>query len=118
MRFIYGLYGKRRKEPIFPYLRKLYFLPVRFRIKFKLCLLVFKCINDLAPELEYLKELIFLREIKRRSSRLDNDFFLLEVPPSLNFNKSQGAFSYVGPKTWNDMPYFMIRSMYEVGGQF
>ena len=108
VRFIYGLYGKRRKEPISPYLKKLHFLPVRFRIKYKLCLLVFKCINDLAPE--YLKELIFLREVKRRSSRLDNDFFLLKVPPCPNFNKSQGAFSYVGPKTWNDLPYF-IRSM-------
>ena len=86
----------------------MHFLSVRFRIKFKLCLLVFKCINDLAPE--YLKELIFLREVKRRSSRLDNDFFLLKVPPCPNFNKSQGAFSYVGPKTWNDLPYF-IRSM-------
>ena len=82
VRFIYGLYGKRRKEPISPYLKKLHFLPVRFRIKFKLCLLVFKCINDLAPE--YLKELIFLREVKRRSSRLDNDFFLLKVPPCPN----------------------------------
>ena len=111
VRFIYGLYGKRRKEPISPYLKKLHFLPVRFRIKYKLCLLVFKCINDLAPE--YLKELIFLREVKRRSSRLDNDFFLLKVPPCPNFNKSQGAFSYVGPKTWNDLPYF-IRSMSSV----
>ena len=46
-------------------------------------------------------------------SRLDNDFFLLKVPPCPNFNKSQGAFSYVGPKIWNDLPYF-IRSMSSV----
>ena len=46
VRFIYGLYGKRSKEPISPYLKKLHFLPVRFRIKLKLCLLVFKCLNE------------------------------------------------------------------------
>ena len=111
VRFIYGLYGKRSKEPISPYLKKLHFLPVRFRIKFKLCLLVFKCLNDLAPK--YLKDLIFLREVKRRSSRLDDDFFMLKVPPCPNFHKSQGAFSYIGPKTWNELPY-SIRSMNNV----
>ena len=108
VRFIYGLYGKSGRVPITPYLKKLHFLPVRFRIKFKLSLLVFKCINDLAPS--YLKDLIFLRETKRRSSRLDDDFFLLKVPPCPNFTKSQGAFSYIAPKTWNEIPYH-IRSM-------
>ena len=47
--------------------------------------------NDLAPK--YLKDLIFLREVKRRSSRLDDDFFMLKVPPCPNFHRSQGAFS-------------------------
>ena len=111
VRFIYGLYGKKGKVSITPYMKKLHFLPVRFRIKFKLCLLVFKCINDLAPS--YLKDLIILREVKRRSSRLDNDFFLLKVPPCPNFSKSQGAFSYVAPKMWNEIPY-NIRAMSDI----
>ena len=36
-----------------------------------------------------------------------------KVPPCPNFHKSQGAFSYIGPKTWNELPY-SIRSMNNV----
>jgi len=103
VRFIYGLYGKRRRESVTPYLKKLHFLPVRWRIKFKIALLVFKCINNLAPD--YLKNLIYLRDIKRRSSRLDDDFFLLKIPPKFNFSRSEAAFSMCGPKIWNELPF-------------
>ena len=108
VRFIFGLYGKKLKEPISPYLKKLHFLPVKFRIKFKVALLVFKCINNLGPE--YLKNLIQLRDIKRRSSRLDDDFYILKMPPRCNFSRSEAAFSHQGPLIWNELP-FSIRSL-------
>jgi ribonuclease P/MRP protein subunit RPP40 len=75
VRYIFGLYGKKFREPIMPYLKRLHFLPVKYRIKFKVALLVFKCLNGFAPE--YMHELISAREIKRRISRLDKDFFML-----------------------------------------
>ena len=112
VRFIFGLYGKRRKESITPYLKQLHFLPVRYRVQFKLALLVYKCINNIAPE--YLKCLIQLREVKRRASRLDDDFFMLKVPPKSNFSRTEAAFCYAGPKVWNNLP-FNIRSISEVG---
>ena len=99
---IYGLYGTKRRETILPYLKKLHFLPIRQRISFKICLLVFKCINNIAPN--YLKDMLKLREQRRRSSRLDDDYFRLKVPPRPNFSRSEGAFSYIGPKLWNDLP--------------
>ena len=102
VRFIYGLYGTKRRETILPYLKKLHFLPIRQRISFKICLLVFKCINNIAPN--YLKDMLKLREQRRRSSRLDDDYFRLKVPPRPNFSRSEGAFSYIGPKLWNDLP--------------
>ena len=108
LRFIYGLYGNKLKEPISPYLKKLHFLPVRFRIKFKIALLVFKCINNTGPE--YLKELLCIREVKRRSSRLDDDFYLLKMPPKCNFSRSEAAFSHQGPIIWNELP-FSVRSL-------
>ena len=108
VRFIFGLYGKKLKEPISPYLKKLHFLPVKFRIKFKVALSVFKCINNLGPE--YLKNLIQLRDIKRRSSRLDDDFYILKMPPRCNFSRSEAAFSHQGPLIWNELP-FSIRSL-------
>ena len=94
-----------------PYLKKLHFLPVVYRIKFKVALLVFKCINNLAPK--YLKDLISLRDTKNISLRLDNDFFILKIPSPVNFNRTEGAFQYNGPKVWNSLPY-VIRSIGDI----
>ena len=51
-----------------------------------------------------------LRQVKRRSSRLDDDFFILKTSPKCNFSKSEAAFSHSGPKIWNGLPY-EIRSL-------
>ena len=47
VRFIFNI---RRREHIRPYLFKLHFLPIRFRINFKVCLLAFKIKRKIAPE--------------------------------------------------------------------
>ena len=103
VRFIFGIKGVARRTPISPYLKKLHFLPVRYRIKFKVALLVFKCVNNLAPI--YLSSLLKLRNPKRRSVRLDDDYFLLNIPAMPHFKRTEGAFSISGPKIWNDLPY-------------
>ena len=58
-RFVFGIYGKARQQSMTPYLKKLHFLPVRYRIKYKVALLVFKCLNNLAPK--YLATLLTLK---------------------------------------------------------
>ena len=103
VRFIFGLYGKRKYESIMPLLKKLHFLPVKYRIQFKVAMLVFKCLNNMAPE--YLAAFISTRDIKRRSSRLDDDFYLLEVQKPPRFTRTEAAFSYYGPSIWNGLPY-------------
>ena len=110
-RFIFGLYGKKIREPIMPYLKKLHFLPVRFRIKFKISLPAFKCLNNIAPQ--YLQGHINLREVRRQSSRLDDDFYLLKVPPAPHFRRTDAAFMFCGPKIWNELPY-SVRSLSSV----
>ena len=80
VRFIFQLNGKQKWNHIKPYLKKLHFLPVEYRIKFKISLLVFKCLNNLAPD--YLKKLISVREVKRVSMRIDDDFYFLLLPQS------------------------------------
>ena len=55
-------------------------------------------------------KLLSLRDIKRRSSRLDDDFYLLKVPPKPNFSRTEAAFIFSGPKVWNELPY-PIRSL-------
>ena len=87
---------------------RLHFLPVTFRIKFKIGLMVFKCMNNLAPK--YLASLIKIRSTGRYSVRLDNDYFLLEVIPHTNIKRAEGAFSFIGPRIWNELP-FRLRCM-------
>ena len=109
--FIYGLKGKDRHQSITPFLKDLHFLPVEYRIKFKIALLTFKCINNIAPP--YLKEMISPRTDKRKSLRTDDDYFLLEQPPEPRCLHSRGAFSYSAPRVWNQLPY-SVRTMNSV----
>ena len=111
VRFIFGIYGKAKRQPITPYLKEIHFLPVRYRICYKIALLVFKCLNNIAPK--YLADLLALRDTKRHSLRMDNDFYILKVPPPPQFSKTEGAFSHSGPKIWNDLP-FAIRCISEI----
>ena len=103
VRFIFSLNGKKSWESITPYTKKLHFLPVRFRIMYKAALLVFKCLNDMAPK--YLSKLISTRDTNSHNLRKDNDFFLLSQPPTPNFKITHGAFSHYGPYIWNSLPF-------------
>ena len=107
-RFIYGLKEKERFQSITPFLKELHFLPVKFRIYFKIALLTFKCLNNMAPQ--YPNDLIALKTDKRKSLRVDNDFFLLEQPPEPRCSHTRGAFSYCAPRVWNELPY-SLRTM-------
>ena len=107
VRFVFGIYGKKRWQSVTPYLKELHFLPVRFRIKYKIALLVFKCINNLAPK--YLLDLLSLRDAKRHRVP---DFYFLKVPKTPQFSRTAGAFSHSGPRIWNTLP-FSIRCISE-----
>ena len=100
VRFIFNLTGERRKLSITPYLKKLHILPVEYRIKYKVCLLVYKCFHDKAPA--YLKNLIRPR-ISYAHLRSDADFYTLEtIVPNTTYGES--SFSYIAPVEWNSLP--------------
>ena len=106
VRFIFG--GKiKRFGHISPYLVQLHFLPIRFRLMFKVALLCFKCLNNIAPR--YLCELINPKQQSYTNLRIDEDVFLLNNLPRPQFVKSQKAFCYSGPQVWNELPY-IVRS--------
>ena len=111
VRFVFQLTGKKKWDHIKPYLKRIHFLPVEYRIKFKISLIVFKCLNNIAPK--YLQDLISLRESKRVSMRLDDDFYILKVPKAPNFTTTEASFTYAGPQTWNELPY-RIRSLSDI----
>ena len=84
-------------------LKKLHWLPIKFRIQFKILLLVYKCLNGLAAL--YLMELL---ELKSTTSRLGLgstcDRTLLCIPFTKRKTFADRSFSVAGARLWNGLP--------------
>ena len=83
-----------------PILQKLHWLPVKHRIHFKIVLITYKSINDMAPE--YLCELVSIRKSSqklRSSSQI-----LLQVPVSRLMSYGNSTFSVAASTFWNRLP--------------
>jgi len=89
---------------ITPVLADLHWLPVTHRIDFKVILLVFKALNELAPK--YLTDLLTKKPSSTRSLR-SNDQNLLIVPKTRTVTYGDRSFNVVGPKLWNSLPVDM-----------
>ena len=86
---------------ITPSLFSLHWLPVRYRIDFKICLLNFKAIHGSAPS--YLRELVVVKENRYRLR--SSNKLLLCMPKGIT-KKTQGdrAFAVAAPTLWNSLP--------------
>ena len=94
--------GSPRFCHITPVLESLHWLPIKYRIHFKIVLLTFKCIYGLAPQ--YLVKLISIRTNSRYSLRSCDSLSL--TPPSGKCLATLGdrAFQSAAPKLWNGLP--------------
>ena len=103
-RFASSTHGFEWRNPgsMYDLLASLHFLPVRYRILYKLCLLCFKCLNNVAPD--YLQTLVTICEPSMYNLRRNDDHLLLDVPMKPRYKKMEGAFSYAAPITWNSIP--------------
>ncbi|KAL0147478.1 hypothetical protein M9458_050590 [Cirrhinus mrigala] len=90
----------RKYDHITPILKSLHWLPIRFRISYKIALLTYKALNGLAPA--YLTSLL-PRYNPSRSLRSQNSR-LLVVPRIAKSTKGGRAFSHLAPKLWNSLP--------------
>jgi len=92
-------------DHITPVLESLHWLPIEYRIKYKVCLMVFKCLHESAPE--YLCELLSKKQpgvrVLRSTATADN----LLVIPKTSTNMGNKAFSVCGPVEWNQLPYHL-----------
>ncbi len=81
-------------------LKSLHWLPVRFRVDFKILMLTYKALHGLAPQ--YLSALLTLYTPKRllRSSQAG----LLVVPQTRLRSVGDRAFSSYAPRLWNALP--------------
>ncbi len=94
------LSGTRKYEPVTPILSALHWLPIKYRIDFKILLFVYKALNNLAPQ--YLTELLrpYTPSITLRSS----DLCLLIVPRCRLKKRGDRTFATAGLKLWNSLP--------------
>lgn len=94
------LTGTRKRDHITPVLSALHWLPVQFRIDFKLLLIVFKVLNGLAPS--YLVDLLHYHT-PSRALRSSNQM-LLDVPRARLKTRGDRAFAVAAPRLWNSLP--------------
>ncbi len=94
------IYHVKRTDHISPFLQTLHWLPVRSRIDYKILLLVFKCLNNLAPQ--YLSDL--LTQYQPVRSLRSGDQHLLVVPQARTKTYGDRSFSRIGPVLWNSLP--------------
>ncbi len=90
----------RKYDHITPILQSLHWLPIKFRINYKILLLAYKALNDLGPA--YLTNLLSRYNLTR-SLRSQNSG-LLVVPRIAKSTKGGRTFSYLAPKLCNSLP--------------
>ena len=99
-RFIFNLRGRKKRVSITPYLKKLHFLTVDYRIIYKFCLLVYKCLYGFAPQ--YLRDLL-TPNVTYSSLRSSSDLLSLSLKVPKSTYGAQ-AFAYFAPYHWNKLP--------------
>ena len=92
--------GVKKHEHITPGLISLHWLPVQYRIIFKVLLLTYKCMHGKGPG--YLNDLLE-QYIPTRTLRSSTDN-LLCVPKTRYVEAERRAFSVRAPREWNDLP--------------
>ena len=100
IRFIFNLHGKKRRLSITPFMEKLHVLPIDYRIQYKLCLLVYKCIYGAAPQ--YLCDM-FSAKVTDSRLRSSSDLLMLEATVSKT-TYGDYAFANAASKSWNILP--------------
>ena len=96
----------RKFDHITPVLFRLHWLPVIYRIQFKLLLIVYKCRHGMAPS--YLSDLLTTYTPGRHLRSCNAELLCL---PKVNLKGyGERSFSYAGPKLWNSLPLLIRKS--------
>ena len=85
-----------------PVLKHLHWLPIKFRVEFKIALLVYKALNGMAPD--YIADLLLEKPDCSYQLR-PNDQELLFIPKTRAKTLGDRAFAHTGPSTWKKLPY-------------
>ena len=87
-------------EHISPTLKRLHWLPVAFRIQYKICLLTFNGLHGNGPQ--YINDMLTVRNARR--GLRSGDTLTLQVPASKHKTLGDRAFAVAAPRLWNSLP--------------
>ena len=94
-----------RFSPSLPLLKHLHWLPVVYRIKFKLITVIYRTLSTQQPT--YLVNLLNFSDTSRTlRSSVSKQLFV----PKTNLNISKRAFCVAAPTIWNQLPIAIISS--------
>jgi hypothetical protein len=96
----------RKRESITPILKRLHWLPVVFRIKFKVCVLTYRALHSLGPQ--YIRDMLVVRDTGLRSSNT----LTLQIPRT-KLKVGDRAFAVAAPREWNSLPK-EIRNIHDI----
>ena len=88
-----------RFSPSLPLLKQLHWLPVSYRINFKLSTLAYRALSTQQPS--YLASLLHLSNIPRQ---LRSSISQQLIVPKTKLNLGKRAFSVAAPRVWNEFP--------------
>ena len=94
VRFVFNL---KKRDHISQYLKQAHILPIKFRIKYKSCLFVYKILHGISPL--YLEDMAFLRFPSEMNLRSNNDDWKVEV------SAPNRTIQYTMTNNWNELPY-------------
>ena len=94
--------GRSKYESSPKCLVELHWLPIQYRINFKVVTPVFRCIHKHAPS--YLQELIILKKPRRQGLRLQDLTRQPEIPQTSRHTFAARSFRVKDPTIWNQLP--------------
>ncbi len=100
------LTGTRKHQHITPVLRQLHWLPVEYRVQYKILLLTFKALHGEGPD--YLHDLLSVHTPGRALRSANQN--ILVVPRTRLRTYGDRAFSVAAPKLWNNLPLQLRRA--------
>ena len=97
------IFSARRSEHITPLLRELHWLRVPERIKFRLCVLAYRCLHGEAPAYlaDGLHQTVDIESCRRLRSA---DTLTLVVPATRRSTIGDRAFPVAAARSWNSLP--------------
>ena len=92
----------RKFDHITPILHQLHWLPIAQRIDFKILLLTFKALHNLAPS--YITNMLKKVDTYSNRNHRSSSSNLLIIPTTSLVSFGDRCFSFAAPKLWNDLP--------------